>query len=71
MEEYQLLLQEIQACRACPLCQARMHTVPGDGNLNADIMIIGEGRAPKKINRACPLWALPESYWIKCWIPSA
>ena len=54
MEEYQLLLQEIQACRACPLCQARMHTVPGDGNLNADIMIIGEGPGAEEDKQGLP-----------------
>ena len=54
MEEYQLLLQEIQACRACPLCQARMHTVPGDGTLNADIMIIGEGPGAEEDKQGLP-----------------
>jgi DNA polymerase len=33
----------IQNCNLCGLCSTRTNTVPGEGNTNADIMIIGEG----------------------------
>ena len=31
------------ACTDCNLCQGRTHSVPGEGNPDADIMFIGEG----------------------------
>lgn len=34
---------EIGACSRCRLCQTRNNIVPGEGNLHADIMFIGEG----------------------------
>ena len=33
----------IAECRACPLCQGRTHTVPGEGNPAARLMCVGEG----------------------------
>ena len=33
----------VAECRACPLCQGRTHTVPGEGNPAARLMCIGEG----------------------------
>lgn len=33
----------IAQCFLCPLCQTRTNTVPGEGNINAKIMIVGEG----------------------------
>ena len=35
--------KEIASCRACGLCKGRTNTVPGEGNPDADIMLIGEG----------------------------
>jgi len=38
-----LLLEEtILNCQKCPLAQTRTHAVPGEGNLNAELMFIGE-----------------------------
>ena len=54
MENYQALLQEIEACQACPLCQARTNVVPGDGNLQAKIMFIGEGPGAEEDKRGFP-----------------
>ncbi len=35
---------QIRVCSACPLCNSRKNTVPGEGNANRpDIMFIGEG----------------------------
>ncbi len=33
----------IAECRACPLCQGRTNTVPGEGNPAARLMCVGEG----------------------------
>ncbi|GIK75237.1 MAG: uracil-DNA glycosylase [Chloroflexota bacterium] len=34
---------EIAGCRRCPLAVGRIHAVPGEGNLNALVMFVGEG----------------------------
>jgi DNA polymerase len=33
----------ISTCRACPLCEGRTMTVPGEGNPAARLMLVGEG----------------------------
>ena len=33
---------QIRGCTACELCRSRTHAVPGEGNTNARIMLIGE-----------------------------
>ena len=37
------LLDDVYACRGCRLCETRTNVVPGEGNIQADIMFIGEG----------------------------
>lgn len=37
------LLEQIAACRACRLCDGRTNAVPGEGDPNADLMLVGEG----------------------------
>lgn len=37
------LLEEVAACEACPLCRGIRNKVPGQGNTDARLMIIGEG----------------------------
>jgi len=39
--------EEIRNCRKCPLWKERKNAVPGDGNKNAEIMIVGE--APGRV----------------------
>lgn len=36
------LEKTILNCQKCPLAQTRTHAVPGEGNLNAELMFIGE-----------------------------
>ena len=36
------LEKEILTCQKCPLAQTRKHAVPGEGNLNAELMFVGE-----------------------------
>jgi len=35
--------EKIERCEACPLCETRNLTVPGEGNLNSPVVFIGEG----------------------------
>ena len=37
------LLEEMKDCRKCGLCEARSTIVPGEGNLEAELLLIGEG----------------------------
>ena len=45
MEEisWELFERQVEACRLCPLCQHIRHKVPGQGDRNAPLMLIGEG----------------------------
>ena len=36
------LKEKIEACQRCALYKTRLHVVPGEGNIDADIMFIGE-----------------------------
>ncbi len=36
------LEKEILSCQKCPLSQTRTHAVPGEGNLNAELLFVGE-----------------------------
>ncbi len=36
------VVEQIKACRACPLYKGRKNAVPGEGSLNAQVMFIGE-----------------------------
>jgi DNA polymerase len=37
------LANRIKTCKRCPLGETRIKTVPGEGNINARLMFIGEG----------------------------
>lgn len=37
------VIEEIRKCRKCPLSRERTNVVPGEGNLNAELMFVGEG----------------------------
>lgn len=37
------IAEQVRGCTACELCRSRTHAVPGEGNPNARIMLIGEG----------------------------
>jgi DNA polymerase len=38
-----MVAKQVAACNACGLCRGRTNAVPGEGNADADIMLIGEG----------------------------
>ena len=40
---WDLFEKQVEACRLCPLCQRIRHKVPGQGDRNAPLMLIGEG----------------------------
>jgi len=40
---WETIESEIKDCRRCGLCQGRNHIVLGEGNRDADIMLVGEG----------------------------
>ena len=40
---WELFESQVEACRMCPLYGGAMHKVPGQGNRNATLMLIGEG----------------------------
>lgn len=48
---YQRIVDEVNLCRNCPLHASRTKTVPGEGTLRAEIMLVGE--APGKDEDAC------------------
>lgn len=43
---YDDIAERVRGCKACPLHRLRTNAVPGEGNLNAKIMLVGE--APGK-----------------------
>ena len=52
-EEYRRLVEEIRSCTKCPLHQFRRNPVPGEGPLDADVMVVGEapGRREDELGR--------------------
>lgn len=42
-ETFESLYKECESCKRCSLCKTRMNVVFGIGNINADIMFVGEG----------------------------
>ncbi|ADR18924.1 uracil-DNA glycosylase [Calditerrivibrio nitroreducens] len=42
-EQMQKIIEEVSSCFKCILGKTRLNVVPGEGNLDAEIMFIGEG----------------------------
>ena len=40
---WELFEKQVEACRLCPLCERIRHKVPGQGDRQAPLMLIGEG----------------------------
>ena len=55
------LSEGLTDCRNCRLCEGRNNIVPGEGNPNAQLMFIGEGRVRRRTGWAGLLWAAPAS----------
>ncbi len=45
---WELFENQVEACRLCPLCRNIHHKVPGQGDRNAPLMLIGEGPGQKE-----------------------
>ena len=45
-----VIAEKVRTCQKCDLCQTRTNAVPGKGNLNAEIILVGEapGRSEDK-----------------------
>ncbi len=48
------LRKQIEKCRRCPLYRTRTHTVPGEGDVDAQIMFIGEAPGANEDKRGKP-----------------
>jgi DNA polymerase len=53
-EEWQKLAGTVRNCSACPLSRNRRNTVFGEGNINAELMFIGEGPGADEDAQARP-----------------
>ncbi len=53
-ELYNQLVQEILSCRKCKLHRYRKKPVPGEGNLDAEIMLVGEAPGEKEDEQGRP-----------------
>lgn len=53
--EIEELNVEISQCKKCSLCKTRLNTVPGQGNVNADIMVVAEAPGKNEDEKGIPL----------------
>ena len=53
-EELIALLQEVRACRKCPLADTRTRVVFGAGNADADLMFVGEAPGAEEDRQGLP-----------------
>lgn len=53
-EELKLIAQQVHNCKACPLHQSRLHTVPGAGNPDAQIVFVGEAPGATEDQQGIP-----------------
>ena len=65
--DFETLKQECLSCRRCDLCETRTNVVFGQGVPDAEVLFVGEGPAPTRTSRACPLWAAAASCWTATW----
>lgn len=52
--EISLVYEQVKDCQKCPLHKFAKNPVPGDGNINAEIMFIGEGPGEKEDELGVP-----------------
>jgi uracil-DNA glycosylase family 4 len=48
------LMEKLNGCTGCRLCQGRTNIVPGEGNPNADLMFVGEGPGQEEDRQGRP-----------------
>lgn len=54
MTEFMLLQQEIERCEKCALSESRTHAVVGEGDVQARLMLIGEGPGAEEDKQGRP-----------------
>jgi uracil-DNA glycosylase family 4 len=54
MNEWEKLSHEINNCKKCRLCEERNNTVLGEGPLQCDLMLIGEGPGAEEDKQGIP-----------------
>jgi uracil-DNA glycosylase family 4 len=52
--ELEKLANTVRQCTLCRLCESRTHAVPGSGNLQAEIVFIGEGPGKNEDEQGIP-----------------
>lgn len=52
--DWDALQSDIEACRACGLCEARQRVVPGMGDRSAQVMFVGEGPGAEEDRQGLP-----------------
>lgn len=62
-DNWNQLLQDCCACKACELHKSRTNCVFGTGNVNADILFGEKPRARTRTKRERPSWAGRDSCW--------
>jgi len=53
-EEYRRLVEEINRCTRCPLHRSRRNPVPGEGPLDARVMVVGEAPGRREDEQGRP-----------------
>jgi len=53
-EQLNQINAKIAVCQKCPLAKTRTNTVPGTGNINTDIVFIGEGPGKSEDEQGIP-----------------
>ncbi|MFQ6011994.1 MAG: uracil-DNA glycosylase family protein [Nitrososphaerales archaeon] len=48
------IAEKVKDCRICPLCKERKRTVPGEGDSNADVILVGEGPGKSEDEQGLP-----------------
>ncbi len=54
MDDWERLEEEIRRCTRCPLHRYRRNAVPGEGNRNADVMLVGEAPGAREDEQGRP-----------------
>lgn len=61
LDTLQEIAEAVAKCTRCPLYATAKNPVPGAGNPNADLMLVGEAPGANEDEQGVPLWARPAS----------
>jgi uracil-DNA glycosylase len=64
------IADEIRGCTRCTLAARRTHTVPGEGNVLSDVLLVGEGPGAREDATAARSSGRPGSSSTSCSDPS-